>query len=310
MRLLFDDELIESVVFLLAAGQRRGIPSLQIRRFHHERERCYSIADPAQRDEAFSKTHRTWFREWGMEKSLSRFIAEFPFLETSLQALAFRKARNLAEESADLYVRPDGERSGIVAVRAERFELDGALAHFLRHELMHLSDMVSPSFGYSREVGAPGQTVSQQRLVRARYRLLWDVTIDGRLTRLGRGSADSLEQCHREFERAYCFLGEQKMAGEFETLWHGDSPSHEKLMALARDPRGLKLDDAISPGAACPLCGFATFEWAEETNLSSETISAVRREFPHWRPGQGVCCRCVEMYEAAAGLKLPSTICL
>jgi hypothetical protein len=49
MKLLFDDDLIDGVVQLGANGRWAGIPDLQVRRFHAERERCYRILDPDER---------------------------------------------------------------------------------------------------------------------------------------------------------------------------------------------------------------------------------------------------------------------
>jgi hypothetical protein len=43
MQLRYDEDFIEAAVFLCASGRRKGVPSLQVARFHHERERLYSI---------------------------------------------------------------------------------------------------------------------------------------------------------------------------------------------------------------------------------------------------------------------------
>lgn len=310
MHLRYDDDFVEAAVFLCASSRRPGAPALQIRRFHAEREKCYTVADPDERNAAFFRLHLDWFREWGLENRLASVIASFPLLERSLQALGFRKARTTSEEGAELYVNANAERHGIVALRAERFEHEDGLLRFLNHELMHVSDMVDPSFGYSRELGQFGQTPSQQRLVQERYRLLWDVTIDGRLSRTGRATVASLEQRRNEFDRAYSFLNAAKRLAVFESLWNGKSPRHQELLDLASDPRELNGSHAPVPGAPCPLCGFATFDWARGEALKANTVAAVQKDFPAWTFDQGACHRCVETYEASSGLELPATICL
>ncbi|MBM3837606.1 MAG: hypothetical protein FJ398_06525 [Verrucomicrobia bacterium] len=310
MRLLFDDELIESVVFLCVSGKRAGIPALQIRRYYRERERAYAMSDPDERNAGFARLHAAWFHEWDLDRGLAAVAADFPLLEPSLQAMAFRKARNKFEEGADLYVNASGERHGVVALRAERFARDAALRAFLNHELMHVSDMVDPSFGYARDASQFGETASQKRLVQERYRLLWDVTIDGRLTGLGRATEAAMERRRDEFERAYNFLDADQRRALFESLWTGASPRHPALLDLARDPRGLSGSHRRAPGAPCPLCGFAAFDWIEGPALKEDTVFAIRKEFPAWTLEESVCHRCAEIYEAPTGLELPATVCL
>ena len=71
MQLRYDEDFIEAAAFLCTSGRRKGVPSLQIARFHREREKLYAILDPDERNTAFFKLHLDWFREWGLEK-LSR----------------------------------------------------------------------------------------------------------------------------------------------------------------------------------------------------------------------------------------------
>ena len=184
MHLRYDDDFVEAAVFLCASGRRPGAPALQVRRFHAERERCYTVADPDERNAAFFKVHLGWFREWGLEQLLTGLLAEYPLLPGALNVLAFRQARTKNEEGAELYVSA-GVRNAMVALRMDRLERDRPLLRFLRHEFMHLHDMVDPAFAYSRQIHLPTHNQTQQRITRERYRLLWDITIDGRLTRAG-----------------------------------------------------------------------------------------------------------------------------
>lgn len=310
MQQLYDEDLVESVVFLCASGRRKDAPPLQIRRFHHERERLYSILDPDERNAAFFRLHLSWLREWGVEKFLADIVTAFPLLTAELKALAFRKARNKSEEGAELYVNADGARHAVVAVRPERFEFDDSLVCFLNHELMHLNDMVDPAFDYSPEIHQPGQTASQQRLIRQRYRLLWDVTIDGRLIHSSRATAATLEQRRTEFDRAYSFLPDEKRAQVFESFWTNPVPRHGDLVSLASDPRELNSSHQQVPGAPCPLCGFATFHWAGVTALRPATLAGIQKHFPAWTEGQGACLRCAEIYQSTMKLELPAPVCL
>lgn len=296
MQLRYDDDFVEAAVFVAASGRRSGVPAAQKRRFHVERERCYGILDPDERNAAFFKLHLDWFREWGLEKVLLKLLNEHPLIGPALNTLAFRKVRAKKDEAAELYVSVENGRSGVVAMRPERFEKDDAVGHFLRHEFMHLSDMVDPHFGYSPDLRGHVTNPSHQRIVRERYRLLWDITIDGRL-----GRAMENERHHTMFDQAFWFWPEDKRTGVFSGLWASKSPKHDELLALACDPRDLSHADKPLPGGACPLCGFSTFEWADLGAPDEDVRTTIKREFPHWSSAQGMCMRCAEVYASANG---------
>lgn len=310
MKLLFDDDLVEGVVQLCAAGKHPGVPPQQIRRFHAQRERCYQVLDPDERARAFARVHLEWFVEWGAEKFLATVVRRFARLETALEILAFRKARSRPEEGAELFGDPAGGRRGVVALRPERWGDTAALTRFLHHELAHLADMLDPAFGYSPELAQTGQTVSQQRLVRERYRLLWDVSLDGRLTARGLETIADEAQRRAEFERGFAFLPESRRAELFAALWTGRLARHQDLLEIATDPRGLRERHAPVPGAPCPLCGFAAFQWTDARTLRPAVRDRIHTDFPAWHESEAVCARCAEMYDAIVGLEYPPTVCL
>lgn len=294
MHTCYDEDFVEAAVFTAASGKRRGVPSLQIRRFHTERERCYHIVDPDDRNAAFFKVHLAWFREWGLETLLLDLRKEYPLIAPSLNTLAFRKARATKDEAAELYVSAENGRSGIVAMRPERFERDEAVRRFLRHEFMHLSDMVDPAFEYTPDLRARGIDPARQRMTRERYRLLWDITIDGRLERL-----ENRERHQVMFQHAFGFWTESQRVEVFSSLWMGKSPRHDALLVLAADPRDASRAEQPMPGGRCPLCGFSTFEWAEAAALEETVRMAIQRDFPTWSPESGACLRCAEVFAAA-----------
>lgn len=310
MQLRYDDDFLEAAVFIAASGRRPRVSPLQIRRFHGARERCYSILDPDERNGAFFRLHLDWFREWGLENVLLGLLDKYPLMGPALNTLAFRKARAKKDEAAELYVSAENGRSAVVAMRPERFERDEAVAGLLRHELMHLSDMVDPAFGYSPEVNLPALNPTQQRITRERYRLLWDITIDGRLSSDGHCAATLRGRHAALFQRAFSFWPEERRAQVFESFWNQSNTRHEELLALAADPRDLDHTAVPLPGSPCPLCHFPTFEWANRSALSDETLAKLGGQFPDWTPEQGVCKRCVEIYELAGTLELPATVIL
>jgi len=306
MKLLFEEDLVEAVVMLCATGSRQGVPALQIRRFHAGREKLYSILDPDDRNDAFFRLHLEWFREWGLEKLLADVLASFPILGQRLDVMAFRKARSQREEGAEMYVNETGRR-GVMALCAGRLQQDEALARLLHHEFTHLSDMLDPAFGYVPELRVAAQNASHRRVALERYRLLWDVCIDGRLIRAGRPTLAGREQRRNEFEQTFSFLPEDRRRRTFESLWQNSTPNHAELEALATDPRGAQQVPGPLPGMPCPLCGFPTFDWADPARLQAQPLRVITADFPSWSLEQGLCSRCAEIY-LASEFALPATI--
>lgn len=299
MQLRYDEDFIEAAVFLCASGRRKGVPSLQIARFHRAREKLYVILDADERNAAFFDLHLGWFREWGLEQPLTEVLKEFPLVREQLGVLAVRKATGKNDEGAELYVNEAGQRTGLLALRLERLTNDAALRDYLRHEFTHLHDMLNPAFGYSPVLDLPGLNAAQKRLARERYRLLWDITIDGRLVTAGQTAMQTRENHAAAFARGYSFWSEQKQTETFDSLWQRRTPRHADFLALIADPRGLRDAHRPEPGASCPLCDFPTFHWADADALSSEVVVCVTAEFPTWSPEQGLCGRCLETYVAA-----------
>lgn len=304
MQLRYDEDFVEAAVFLCASGGRKGVPSLQIARFQREREKRYAVLDPDERNTAFFKLHLEWFREWGLETLLTDLLKAFPLLMEKLAVLAVRKTRGKSDEGAELYVNDAGQRNAILALRPESFARDATLRDYVRHEFTHLSDMLDPAFGYLPTLHLPGLNGAQQRLARERYRLLWDITIDGRLTAAGHMPMQTREQHAAGFARGYSFWPEQRQAESFASLWLDASPRHADFLALIADPRGMRDAHRPAPGASCPLCDFPTFDWANTDAVTNDIRERIVAEFPAWSAEQGLCNRCLETYQAVSAAAL------
>jgi hypothetical protein len=298
MQFRYDEDLVEEAVFL-CAQRRKGIPALQLTRFHLAREKLYRILDPDERNDAFFRLHLEWFREWGLEAAVLERVREFPLLLDALTTLAVRKARTTKEEAAELFVNEAGQRNAVIALRPARIVQDPGLPVFLRHELTHLQDMVDPHFGYEPHLDGAGLNPAQKRLALERYRMLWDITIDGRLAAAGKATGTSRESNIAAFAAAYCFLTEANRAHIFDELWHAPKPAHARLAELASDPRGLRDTAHAVPGASCPLCTFPAFDWVKPEEISLAVAERIRLEFPVWTPEQSLCGRCLHVYRVA-----------
>jgi hypothetical protein len=298
MDLRYDEELLEAAVFLCARGGARAVPALQLRRFQCERDGLYLILDPTARNDAFYQLHLAWFREWGLERDIAGAIRQFPiFLDAcALEVLAFRKARSRADEGAELYVNESQRAHGVVALRPEHFASSERLQRLLNHELTHLSDLLDPEFGFHRESRAAGLGTALSRLVRERYRILWDLSIDGRCHRRGMPTTATLAHRRAEFDGAFSFLPESERDAWFQQLWFAEQPTHDGLWGMASDPRHFQSLGGPAPGAPCPCCGFSTFEWSRAELLGEAAGERLRADVPGWSVEQGLCTRCAEVY--------------
>jgi hypothetical protein len=232
--------------------------------------------------------------------------------------------------------------------------------------------MLDPAFNYSPEIRLPDRSPAEENIVRERYRILWDTTIDGRLarqfpntqpiadelsspttqnlkptnegTRAARAERRSIasepqrghdgacpstndadpsfpktenlkpktspvrESRLAEFNRAFIFLPEHERQSRFDSLWNGERPTHNDLLEFANHARELATAAAQQttppPGAHCPLCKFPTFDWANPELFNDEVCAAIRKDFPAWRPSNGACARCLEVYRAAQPVAL------
>lgn len=300
MKTEYHADFLESAIACCTAGRRKGLSSMLIARFNLERERVYRVGNADEREDAFQQLHLKWFRDWGLEDVLRQFTSGLVPFASSLISLTYRKARSRQDEGAELYTNAAGERRAVIALRGERFDDDATLEVFLRHEVFHLRDMLDPEFGYEPGLNIPGITQTQQRLATERYRVLWDAAIDARLAREGHALATPREKHAALIDRAFSFWPAERRAEAFARVWSGRGLDHALLAGFARDPRGH--DHAgPAPGQPCPLCGMPTFAWAGAESLAP-VGRIIRREFATWKPEQGACGRCAEVYGAALAL--------
>lgn len=186
-----------------------------------------------------------------------------------------------------------------IALDPERFTDLPALERFLRHEWMHVADMLDPSFEYP-STPETGYTEA----VRERYALLWGTLCDARILRSGREPLRSRDDWKRRFEGAFASFADRGAA--FDALWDSPRPTHPELWHVSIEPSrairrfgGTASQGPRTPGGLCPLCSFPTFDWRD---APAGALAEIRSDFPAWDERDGVCGRCGEVYEVRAGL--------
>ena len=299
-------ELVEEAVFLAVRGRPRESG------FRRQRDRAYEVRDLEAREAAFRKLHGEWFERLDLGRPIVRALEEQPSIAAATQGCRVGPARAREEEGAELFVRPGAAGAGeperrwvVVRLRPEALSVPERLFHFLRHEFFHVADMLDAQFGYEPHLPPAAAGPAHERLLRDRYRALWDAVIDGRLARLGRLPASARHDRLRDFVRAFRGLGaatEQAFARFFD----GAPCTHADLVAFASNPGHLSssagprpADQGPHPGGRCPLCRFPTHAFEPEpAGLPMDLVAIIRRDFPAWDPAHGLCRQCADLYRS------------
>jgi hypothetical protein len=303
---LLEESVFEEVRALEAAGERR-----LARRYFREREKLYE-KPPGDAREALAKAlHGEWFARLGLDAILSSAAVEIGPALGRADRIVVHSVRSSREEGAELFGRPGDEKGEIftvvVRLRPSRFGRREELKRFLRHELRLVADLLDPGFGAPRE-GARARGDARENLVRDRYRLLWEISADGRLARAGIEGLRMREEWESKFREVFGFLPERVRGETFERLYGGPRPRHVELRAIAADPRALDAPRGISPGSPCALCRFPTYDWEPDpAALPLAAAQRIRAAFPDWIPERGLCRECADRYRLAA-LAPPSPV--
>lgn len=280
----FDPRLVEAAVLAAVRGHRHE------HELHAERDAVYDVAEPELREAAFEALHGRWFERLALDRPFHEARAEQPALTQRCARWLVTGARGRGDEAADLLGGPDLRPTLLVRVLADTVAAPERLWRLLRRELLHVADMLDPSFGYDAALPRDAAGGARERVVRDNYRVLWNTYVDGRLVRRGVLPATARGERHREFGRAFPHLGD-RMEAAFEALFDGQSLTHPRLLAFAAGgPDG-------APLPRCRLCEMPArdFEVAPAA-LPGRILAAIERDFPAWQPADGLCTRCAELY--------------
>ena len=293
----YDARLVEEAVMLRIAGH----PDEE--QLRAGRDRIYEIADEDLREQRFRDFHSTWFERLKLGHPVAAALRERLILTERGRRFCVAPAASTQDEGADLHgARSDSTEQVnavvVIRLRPVAFLDPVGLLAFLRHELTHVADMLDPAFSYQRELPKSAAGPAYDNLVRERYRVLWDSWIDGRLLRLGWASLRVRDKRMAEFAAAFSLEGAEAER-KFQQLFDSDSQTHGALVDLALSASGL---EGAPNGRArpCPLCRFPTFGLVDgrDARIPNWILEEITSDFPHWRPEQGLCCQCADLYQS------------
>lgn len=271
------------------------------RRYRRERNAIYEIAETEKREAAFLALDSRWFARLGLGAPLLKLLKEFECVLTRVSRLVVLPAGRIRDEGADLH-ESRGRMPALAVKLTPGSLLDfDRVAPLLRREMVHVEDMLDPAFGYERDPPSSEVDPTYDKLVRDRYRVLWNASVDGRLAARGLLPEDGEARRRREFLATFIMLGPEAES-RFERFFRGPRPSHDELLSFARSVEGLA-------AGRCPLCRFPTARLRGEAEpLDPQVEESIRRDFPGWSSSHGICGQCADLYEArtlsSAGLRL------
>jgi hypothetical protein len=290
----YEPRFLEEVVLRAAAARPEG------RLLHRERERCYAVPDAETRGQTFEALAAAWGARLGLDRPIRDALAEQPLIAAGVDRVGVGRPPRPGATGAELLVRT--RRPGEPAAASRRLRLllapdalldPARLLPFLRRELQHVADMLDPRFGYAPHLPAAAGGPAHERLLRDRYRVVWDVTVDGRLLRAGRLPRTVREERRVEFLRTFPALGAEG-GFAFARFFLDPSPTHTGIADFVTRAAGLP-----RAAGACALCGFPTTDLEPApAALPAEALREIGDEFPAWQPADGCCRQCADLYRA------------
>jgi len=239
-----------------------------------------------------------WFARFQISQPLQAALKEHPSIDAAVSKCVVLKARSPKEEGADLHDNREDAPLPTLVIRLQPqtfLESDQLLA-LLRRELLHVTDMLDPDFGYQRALPAFSAGPTYENLIRARYRVVWNTTIDGRLAAQGRLPQSGAERSFQEFQATFGNLCADPRK-HFDDFFRQHRPRHRDIVSFAISAGSGSVDSAsaTTPGV-CPLCQLPTAKLYGE--FSPEVASILGREFPERDLRNGICRQCLDLYES------------
>ena len=295
-KIIFEAAFIEDAVFRFAAeketrGNKEGLDS-----FYSQRNVIYEIPSAVERDQSFQQFYEKKFLEFGLRRLFDGIFLEFPFLDQPKLSIYVKRVYSKKDESAELF--RDGDALNVlVTIQPVRVNDQEYLKAFLRHELMHISDMLDPAFQYNPAVQLNALNDTEENLVRERFRILWAIFIDARTFRKGLTPLWPIEKYERDFGKAFQFWAKDERNQVLDRLTSGESFTHSDLLHWSMDYRLTK--NLGEGGLLCPVCLLPAYTTADkDVFCSPDVVERIKTDRPDWKEAMGICSQCFDLYSS------------
>ncbi len=314
LEIVYDQQLVDDIVYKGLAKQEASGDLALYNEYHEKRDAIYEMEEES-RPRKFRELDNDFFIRLGCDVYMKELFDEYLDIQEKIESVHVRRATTKQNEGSNVV---DEGRKVIIRLYPEIFiEGINEIRRVIRHELMHVSDMMNSKFEYDvNEEFSPSPM--EERIMRDRYRLFWDISVDGRLVNKGLETTATREERKREFDSFFSKIPEESRELIFTKMWEAEEPmTHNMMVELSKDTNKVlalaagsrSVDELVEetkelgplPGTTCPLCGFPSFDWVEEVAKDEEIAKVINEDFPDWKQQDGVCSRCAEYYKIKAG---------
>jgi len=314
LEIVYDQQLVDDIVYKGLAKQEASGDLALYKEYHEKRDAIYEMEEES-RPRKFRELDSDFFNRLGCDVYIKEIFDEYPDIKEKIESVHVRRATTRQNEGSNVV---DEGRKVIIRLYPEIFiEGINEIRRVIRHELMHVSDMMNKEFNYNvNEEFSPSPM--EERIMRDRYRLFWDISVDGRLVNKGLETTATRDERKREFDSFFSKIPEDSRDLIFTKMWVAEEPmAHDTMVELSKDTNkvlalaagGRSSEELIEdtkklgplPGTTCTLCGFPSFDWVEEAAEDEDIVKILKEDFPDWEPQDGVCSRCAEYYKVKAG---------
>ncbi len=312
--IIYDSQLVDDIVHKGLVKQEAAGDLALYNEYHEKRDVIYEMEQES-RPKRFRELDSDFFKRLGCDVYIKEIFDEYPNIQEKIEEVHVRRATTKQNEGSNVV---DEGRKVIIRLYPEIFiEGINEIRRVLRHELVHVSDMMDKDFDYD-VYEEFSKSPMEERIMRDRYRLFWDISVDGRLTNKGLETTATREERKKEFDSFFSKIPEGTRALIFSQMWEAEKPmTHNKMVELSKDTNKVlalaagsrSAEEIIEetknlgplPGTTCKLCGFPSFDWEEEVTKDEDITKHLKEDFPDWVPQDGVCSRCAEYYKIKAG---------
>jgi len=300
----YDVRLVEEAVCRAASD----LPREQQQLFRQERDRIYELLDGQDREAQFRRLHGEWFARLGLGRPIELALAAHPDIVAGIRLCQVIPAVSRKEESADLYIDshrtwddgpvPNEPRQAILVLRLrpESFLDPDRLGSLLHHELLHVADMLDPTFGYQKRLPCSDDGPAHDNILRERYRIVWDTSIDGRLVRGGLAPGGIRDARLTEFASAFPEW-RPSLEEQFVRWFERSRPTHQEIVAFVSSAHPPARRGPNPSDGRCPICRFpAAGLDPHPERLSSAARRAIQARHPAWTIETGLCSQCADLY--------------
>ena len=305
MEISYAPDLLEEVINMEIKRREEEGDLKLAKEYHSLREPQYELPlDEDEREEAFEEVDKKFFAKLSLDTGIKEVLEEFSMINEDVGLMEIMQAYSRDEENSNISNKhiETGQKAAIIRLRAQCFFDSASQKQVIRHECMHLKDILDDTFGYNRKRFSNNPT--EETFIRDRYRAIWDIYIESRLAKEGKESVLGKDDSFKEFDAIYSKIPEAHRKAIFERLWERERMTHTEIVELAKDPYKLlqmveagqegKIKNIVLPGSSCPLCKFPTYKPVQD--ISSAVKDAIKEDFPNWEDGWWACERCVDLY--------------